>query len=300
MSKDKNSEAVPDWLGNIPFPPDKKRPCLLREEDAKVIFYGSGKEKICATIYCSTDRILFSEWEVPPGQSFQPADIHSGDETYYVLSGELTEVDHTTGQAVQVKEGECIYIPLKTWHNAYNFTDKKLDIIAPAEGGMWVEDDLEQVSDFRWKTIRYKGENNESIKEIIGGNWPEKAEETDSKNRLVHIPPEKALTVIHGIENETKFTFFVSNERIHLGKFVISPGKFTDPETHGGDEALWVLRGALQISIPGESEREDAVMRDACKVGEGQKFFIPEGVKHQYFNLKSEICEVLFLVSPGL
>ena len=147
MSAEKGREEIPGWLGNVPFPPDKKKPCLLTDEDARVIFYGSGKEKICATIYCSTDSILFSEWEVPPGQSFQPSDIHSGDETYYVLSGELTEVDHTTGQALQIRKGECIYIPRKTWHSAYNFTDKKLDIIAPAEGGMWADDDLDQVSD---------------------------------------------------------------------------------------------------------------------------------------------------------
>ena len=300
MSVENNSEEIPAWLGNVPFPPDKKVPCLLTDEDAKVIFFGSGNENICATVYCSTDKILFSEWEVPPGQSFQPSDIHSGDETYYVLAGELTEVDHTTGQAVQVKEGECIYIPRKTWHNAYNFTDKKLDIIAPAEGGMWAGDDLEQVSDFSLKTVRYKDENNKLIKDIVGGSWPRGNDKPDPKNRMVRIPPENALTVIHGSENETKFTFFVSNEKIHMGKFSVCPGRFSDPETHSGDEALWVLSGELQIALGEDTEKGEAVMRDACKVGEGGKYFIPEGVSHQYFNLRSEMCEVLFLVSPGL
>jgi len=41
-------------------------------------------------------------------------------------------------------------------------------------------------------------------------------------------------------------------------------------------------------------------MRDAIQVMEGQKYFIPEGVRHQYFNLTSEMCEVLFIVSPTL
>ena len=54
MSVENNSEEIPAWLGNVPFPPDKKVPCLLTDEDAKVIFYGSGKEKICATAICAT------------------------------------------------------------------------------------------------------------------------------------------------------------------------------------------------------------------------------------------------------
>ena len=300
MSGNNKSEGIPQWLGNIPFPPERKMPCVLSRENAKVIFYGSGKEKICVTIYCSTDRVLLSEWEVPPGQSFQPADIHSGDETYYILEGVLTEADHTTGQVVEVKQGGVIHIPAKTWHNAYNFTDKRLLLLNPAEGGMWVDDDLEQVSDFRLKTTRYKGHQNESVHDIIGGNWPLDADREQEKCRIKRIPPDETLILIHGTENETKFRFFVSNERLHVGTFVICAGKLSDPEVHGGDEALCVLQGSLQISLIQEHEREDAVMRDAIQVLAGQKFFIPEGVRHQYFNLTSEMCEVLFIISPKL
>ena len=168
------SEKIPLWLGTHPFPPEQKTPCALSRETAKVIFYGSGKEKICVTIYCSTDKVLLSEWEVPPGQSFQPADIHSGDETYYILEGVLTEADHTTGQVVEVKQGEVIHIPAGTWHNAYNFTDKKLHLLNPAEGRMWADDDLEQVSNFKQNTIRYKGHRNETVQDIIGGGLASK------------------------------------------------------------------------------------------------------------------------------
>jgi gentisate 1,2-dioxygenase len=298
MSKKRNAEEVPEWLGNVPFPPDKKVPCELNGKDAKVIFYGSGKEKICVTIYCSTDRILLSQWEVPPGQSFQPADIHSGDETYYILTGELTEVDHTTGQAIRAIQGEVICIPSKTWHNAYNFTDEKLVLLNPAEGGMWIESDLEKVTAFREQTVRYKGHGNESIRDIIGGNWP--AGKAPDSYRMVHIPPEMALTVVHGTNNETQFAFFVSNERMHVGKFVICPGKCSDPESHGGDEALKVLKGSLQISVLHDSDEESAVMRDAYRIETGGIFFIPEGRRHQYFNLTSELCEVVFIVAPEL
>ena len=300
MTSSNKSEGIPQWLGNIPFPPERKTPCILSRENAKTIFYGSGREKICVTIYCSTDRVLLSEWEVPPGQSFQPADIHSGDETYYILEGVLTETDHTTGQVVEVKQGEVIHIPARTWHNAYNFTDKKLHLLNPAEGGMWAGNDLEQVSDFKQNTTRYKGHQNESVHDIIGSAWPQNVHEKQAKYKMRCIPPGESLTLIHGTENETKFRFFVSNERLHVGTFVVCPGKLSDPEVHGGDEALCVLQGSLQISLTQEHERKDVVMRDAIQVMEGQKYFIPEGVRHQYFNLTSEMCEVLFIVSPTL
>lgn len=300
MSERRGWGEIPGWLGNVPFPPDRKRPCLLGEDGAKVIFYGFGKEKISVTIYCSTDKVLFSEWEVPPGQSFQPADIHSGDETYYVLSGELTEADPTTGQVLLVKEGDFIHIPAKTWHNAYNFSGRRLHIINPAEGGMWVEEDLDKVAGSRFKTVRYKGQNAETIRDIIAGSWPEQSSDVQGKFRMRHIPPERALSVIHGVKNESRFTFFVSNERLHVGTFVICPGKFTDPEVHRGDEALMVLEGSLELSVSGGFEAEGAVMKDGCRVGEGQKFFVPEGTWHQYFNLSSQMCRVLFIVAPGL
>ena len=300
MKDSTESEQIPQWLGNTPFPPDQKIPCMLTRENAKVIFYGSGKEKICVTIYCSTDKVLLSEWEVPPGQSFQPADIHSGDETYYILEGVLTEADHTTGQVVEVKQGEVIHIPARTWHNAYNFTDKRLHLLNPAEGGMWADDDLEQVSDFKQRTIRYKGHMGESVRDIVGESWPQTGHNSRMQRNMKRITPDDALTLIHGTENETKFRFFVSNNRLHVGTLVLCPGKFSDPEVHGGDEALSVLSGSLQISLIEENQRQDAVMRDAIRLEEGQCFFIPEGVKHQYFNLGSRMCEVLFIVSPTL
>ena len=300
MKGSHESEQTPKWLGNIPFPPGQKEPCILSRENAKVIFYGSGKEKICVTIYCSTDRVLLSEWEVPPGQSFQPADIHSGDETYYILEGVLTEADHTTGQVIEVKQGELIHIPARTWHNAYNFTDKKLHLLNPAEGGMWAGDDLEQVSESKQSTIRYKGHKDESVHDIVGGSWPREIPGNHDEHKMRRIAPEESLLLMHGIENETKFRFFLSNERLHVGSFTLCPGKFSDKEVHGGDEALSVLKGSLQIALPQEHEREEAVMRDAIQVREGQCFFIPEGTMHQYFNLSSEMCEVLFVVSPTL
>lgn len=301
MSNNKKITELPKWLMNFPFPPDKKEPCFLTEGRKTVSIYGSGREKIAAPVDCSTDQIIFNAWELSPGQTFQPPDIHAGDEVYYVLAGVITVVNPETGQAVEAEEGECVLIPRKTWHCSYNFTDKKVEILSPAEGQLWDEEDMKQVSDFKLKILHYKGSNNESIKDIVGV-WPPKKDNISiaEEKRIVRIPRSEALNIVHGVKNETKFTFFVSNERIHVGKFVICPGKYTDPEVHKGDEALWVLKGTLEIAILDENITEDTVVKTGFMIGERERFFIPEGCKHQYFNLKSGMCEVVFMVAPTL
>ena len=138
-----------------------------------------------------------------------------------------------------------------------------------------------------------------TIKDYIG-NWPADTEDARKEKRHMHIPPEKALTVVHGNEYETKVTFFVSNKRCHLGKMEICQGKNTDPETHKGDEICMVLKGRIQIVILSELEDEKAVSRKAYEINEGGRFLIPEGFKHQYFNLGLGMAEILFTVAPDL
>ncbi|MCL4415765.1 MAG: cupin domain-containing protein [Actinobacteria bacterium] len=132
------------------------------------------------------------------------------------------------------------------------------------------------------------------------GNWPLDTEDARKEKRHMHIPPEKALTVVHGKEHETKVTLFISNKRCHLGKIEICPGKNTDPETHKGDEIFMVLKGRIQIVVLSELENEKAVSRKAYEVDEGGRFLIPEGSKHQYFNLGIGMAELLFTIAPGL
>ena len=138
-----------------------------------------------------------------------------------------------------------------------------------------------------------------TIKDFIG-KWPLNTEEARKEKRHILIKPENALTVIHGKDNESKFMFYISNERCHVGKIEIAPGKHTDPETHKGDEILMVLKGRLQVVVLSELADEKAVSRKAYELEEGGRMLIPEGYKHQYFNLGVGITEVLFTVAPGL
>lgn len=161
MNDKKKPAGLPGWAGNHPFPPDKKKPMVLHENDDIITVYGSGREKISPRLYASTDKILMSVWNVPPGQTFQPPDIHSGDEPYYILKGRPTIVNPETGQCTQAEQGDVILIPAKCWHTVYNFTDKEVAIIAIIEGPLWDESDIEMVTNFKLKTVKYKSGEDE-------------------------------------------------------------------------------------------------------------------------------------------
>ena len=150
---------IPDWVGNLPFKPDKKEPVKIDSNDTgETAIYGEGKQRICCYTYISTDNILISHWIVPPGQSFQPQDIHSGDEPYYVLKGEAHVFNPETGQLAFAKEGDVILIPRQTWHQVYNFSDKDVDIIAIIAGKPWEKKDMDQVAERGVKPVFYNEE----------------------------------------------------------------------------------------------------------------------------------------------
>lgn len=147
-----------NWYGKHPFSPESKKPAKLDEKNDITLVYGKGEEMIAPRNFVSTDKILVSIWSVPPGQSFEPPDIHSGDEPYYILKGEPTIVNPETGQCIQAKEGDAILIPRKCWHRVYNFTEEEVTVIAIIEGPIWDSKDIENISNYKLESVNYKGD----------------------------------------------------------------------------------------------------------------------------------------------
>ena len=130
------------------------------------------------------------------------------------------------------------------------------------------------------------------------GHWPGNCPELRRQGAMLHLPPEGMLHFIHGKDNHTRVSFFLSNDKEHIGIHTISPNRMSDPETHRGDEVLLVLEGRLQLRVAGPDDIPESVSHVAYEVNEGEKFFIPEGLKHQYFNLSDRLLRFLFAVAP--
>jgi dTDP-4-dehydrorhamnose 3,5-epimerase-like enzyme len=132
------------------------------------------------------------------------------------------------------------------------------------------------------------------------GKWPVAGDEARKKNRMIYLPKEKWLNLIHGKENHILMSFFVSNDFCHFGKLKIPKGIHSDPETHKGDEVLFVLSGSLTIQVYEEGESEATVLHETFEVNEHEQFLIPEGFKHRYLNFSDEVVEAIFGIAPEL
>ena len=156
MGEEKSN--IPWWANKFPFPPDQKKPALIRQQDEIYSNYGKGNDKMTCEIFISTDKILLSAWVVPPGQSFQPPDIHTGEEPYYVLKGVASVNNPETGQIAEAKAGDAVFMPAHCWHAVYNFGDEDMYFCAIIEGKPWTPEAMKWVEEAKLKTVGYKDE----------------------------------------------------------------------------------------------------------------------------------------------
>jgi len=132
------------------------------------------------------------------------------------------------------------------------------------------------------------------------GNWPIPGGEARKNGRLIHIPREKVLRVIHGKKNHFLMSFFISNNYVHFGTIQISKGIYSDPEIHKGDEVLFVLKGTLTVQAFDNNNDDESVLHESYEINEGEQFLMPEGIKHRYLNFSNNVVETLFAIAPEL
>lgn len=131
-----------DYLGNFPFKPDEKEAKHLRKEDLHMFIYTEDfpESSDLNWIIASTESMTVGEYELAPGSTFDPVDIHAGDEVYYIEYGSLVMFNPRTGQAVELHKGESILMPKGAPHKAYNFTTESTKILYVIAPRMWEVD----------------------------------------------------------------------------------------------------------------------------------------------------------------
>lgn len=127
---------VPDWQGRYPYPKDKKRPCVQKQNELLKFLYTETAPETSDLnwVIASTDSMTVGEYQLSPGSHFSPADVHAGDEIYYVLRGEVTMLQPETGQVLRIRKNEGILMPKGTPHIGYNFGEteaRMLYVLAP-------------------------------------------------------------------------------------------------------------------------------------------------------------------------
>ena len=159
MKPEKNVEEkakVPKHHGRFPFPPDKKKPVLLKLEMRLPRLYGKSHNFITTYTCASTDKIHVSTFTVLPGKFFDPPDIHVGDEVYYVTGGQAKLFNPERGEVLNAEEGDFVYIPAGTWHQVWNFGDREVTFINWIAPQLWSDEKRGSSIKFEKKPVFYK------------------------------------------------------------------------------------------------------------------------------------------------
>jgi gentisate 1,2-dioxygenase len=150
--------ARPSYFGNFPFPPDAKRPVRMSRDQLKLFVYTAHNPLSSDLNYlvASTEHMTVGEYRLAPGSTFDPVDVHAGDEIYYVLEGTVTMLNPELGQALEVREGESILMPKGAPHKAYNFTNASALILYVIAPKIWDEDGPPLGYDKELKLYKYE------------------------------------------------------------------------------------------------------------------------------------------------
>ena len=123
----------PWWYGNFPiFEGKKKKPVKISKDMEVVTSYGRDGNDIQANIFINTDKVMTSDYNMPPGAYLIPSGIHSNEEFYFIVKGEAVVLNPHNGEAVKAKSGETIIIPRGTLHAVHNFGEDDLYVISIA------------------------------------------------------------------------------------------------------------------------------------------------------------------------
>lgn len=301
-----------DIMGRLPFPPDKKAPKLIREDEYVDGIYPPAAPEFAdlTRFIVSTDKLLVGTYQLAPGGSFNPPDLHPGDETYYVLDGTLTQQNAVNGQVVRAYKGESIWMPREAWHKAFNFENEILRILFSIAPKAW--DDKIPPDDYPGGTDikAYKGQHNDKYPRLpaiqkpylIGttddiGRWPIPGPDGRQDPKLFYrIREEDKLLNIYDYDNPMLIKFFVSNDIMHMGEFVLPAGgkgvRVSPVDTHKGDCVLFVLDGPVTVYLP---QTEEAFIANA-----EDSMFVPEGLPYRLMNFNAKPVKAIFSIAPGL
>lgn len=241
-------------------------------------------------IYVSSDRIHQLVFGLPPGGSFRHSDsyrtVFAADELLYVLQGEMALSNPETGEVQRVRSGEAAFFRRDTWHHAFNFSAKPLRVLEyfappPAQG-----------SSGAYAQTRPNLTEPRYAREDLLERWPMAQAEAEAGFTMRVLRETDLLWRLEGEEQQLLVGIMAATEHVTVARMKLMAGKRSGVQVHGGDEALYLLAGRLNVRVPDN----DGPRWFELKPGDG--FYVPQGRPHQYYNMFDAPAEFLCGVAP--
>lgn len=272
-----------------------KEPMLVRYHEATRFLWGDEEsQQVSDIIYGRGDRIASLTFSLAPGGYFKSSKawkpLFDQHRFYYVVQGSLAIHDPERGEVAVAEACEAIYWRGAKWHFGYNFGQSEtvvLDWYAPQERPPHVPE------------IEF-GKTKPELKTVVNGRydligrWPAALIETRDQllrdGGMVTLGKRDALHLIVGDMAPAMASLYVSTDVMTAGVMELRPGSKTGPESHPGDEVLYVTAGRLHVYLPDSYDWFEVHPRDSV--------FLPEGIRHQYWNYGDQPTAFAFCVAP--
>jgi len=242
-------------------------------------------------IYVSSGKIHQLVFGLAPGGIFRHSDafrtVFAADEIYYVLSGTMVINNPATGEVHYVKSGEAAFFRRDTWHHAWNYDGEALRVLElfappPSQGtsGAYAQKQPNLTE------IRYTQDD-------LLGRWPMERAAVEREQTIRVVRDADMLWRMEGKEKQVLVGILASTEHLTVGKIRLLPGQHTEVQVHGGDESLYVLEGTVNVRL------RDVDGPQWFELNPRDGFYLPEGAKHQYYNMTDQPAELIFGVAPS-
>lgn len=268
---------------------------LIRYADATQVLWGDEEShQVSDWVYGKGERMASFMFSLRSGEYFKWSrkwkpryDQHR---LYYVLQGQLAIHDPESGEVAHADKGEAIFWTGLRWHFGYNFGTTEtliLEAVAPKERPpempevemSWEKPDLGEIINGRYDLL---------------GKWPGARQEVQQRalgeGGVLTLGKQDCLHLIAGEQTPLPVSLFVSTDEMTAGTVEVLPGKIGDPESHPGDEALFVIRGRLDVYLPDSDDWYEVHPKDSL--------YIPEGTRHQYANRSTDPAAFFFAIAP--
>ena len=261
--------------------------------DASLHLWGDDEAgRVPDWIYVSSDKFHHLVFALPPGGRFTHSDqfrtVFAADELLYVLSGTMVIADPEHGEVRRVGPGGAVFFRRDTWHHAMSFGEEQLRVLEffappPATGA----------SSAYARTKDLLGEVSYGDDRYVG-RWPMAAAERAADARLHVFEDRDVLERLEG--TGVLVRTYVSTEHLTTEQVVLRPGGSSGARRHGGDMAMHVLSGSVNVLL---TEAPNSAGQRWFELHVDDGFYVPEGTAYELRNVTGEQAEAMVAVAPA-
>jgi mannose-6-phosphate isomerase-like protein (cupin superfamily) len=220
-------------------------------------------------VYWRSPQLVAIVFSMPPGASFKVSDDwmprYDAQECQYVLAGEYTIHNPTTGEIRVARAGEAVSFGRMSWHYGYNFSDVELRVIE------WLSVSTDRVAQAATGT---RPERELEMDPALVGRFPEHRHEGEQRVDLVDQA--SSLRAILGSERQLLVSVLASTPMLSVAIVEVPGAHRSDRLCHDSDTLLLIEHGKTHVYVPSQDVW--------AELGDLDAFFVPAGVGYHLLN----------------